>query len=299
MKRLVFLAVMTAVGCADQPDAPFLAPQTLGGVEVDIDTLNRGARAYAFYCAMCHGVEGDGNGPAAAGLQTRPRDLRLASYKFAGVAEGSLPHDEDLARVIRFGLKGTAMVAWELPDETLNALVQYIKTFSPEGEGWRDPDMELGEQIVAGADPFEGRHAEGAARGRSVYHGPAGCYTCHAAYQTPDEINEARKAAGKEAVDGLRPGLWRSELRTSETYEAKIMPPDFLVNVVRAGDSPADLYRVIAAGIPGTAMPAWKGSLPEEDIWAMAHYVHQLLQVRGTAAAATIRERVRATAGGQ
>ena len=27
----------------------------------------------------------------------------------------------------------------------------------------------------------------------------------------------------------------------------------------------------------GTAMPQWKGSIPDEDIWAMAHYVRDLI----------------------
>ena len=49
-------------------------------------------------------------------------------------------------------------------------------------------------------------------------------------------------------------------------------------------DDPAtsykDLYRVIASGIGGTAMPQWQGSLPESDIWALVYYVHSLMEMR-------------------
>ena len=29
-------------------------------------------------------------------------------------------------------------------------------------------------------------------------------------------------------------------------------------------------------------MPSWKGSLPEEDLWALAYYVRSLADLRGT-----------------
>ncbi len=50
-----------------------------------------------------------------------------------------------------------------------------------------------------------------------------------------------------------------------------------------------DLYRVIASGVGGTAMPTWKGSLPEEDIWALAHYVESLVAMRDRPEAAELR----------
>jgi mono/diheme cytochrome c family protein len=36
------------------------------------------------YCAVCHGAEGKGDGPAAAALKTRPADLTLLSKKNGG-----------------------------------------------------------------------------------------------------------------------------------------------------------------------------------------------------------------------
>jgi mono/diheme cytochrome c family protein len=45
---------------------------------------------------------------------------------------------------------------------------------------------------------------------------------------------------------------------------------------VRPGSRLADLYRVVASGVGGTSMPTWKGALPEEDLWALVHYVDRL-----------------------
>jgi mono/diheme cytochrome c family protein len=39
-----------------------------------------------------------------------------------------------------------------------------------------------------------------------------------------------------------------------------------------------DIYRVIAAGVGGTAMPTWDGALEPEKLWAMAIYVQSLVE---------------------
>lgn len=39
---------------------------------------------------------------------------------------------------------------------------------------------------------------------------------------------------------------------------------------------PSDLYRVTHDGLPGTSMPAWKGVLSAEDIWAVTAYIMTL-----------------------
>lgn len=45
-----------------------------------------GARAdFASYCAACHGADGRGGGPAAAGLETAPTDVTLVMRRNGGV----------------------------------------------------------------------------------------------------------------------------------------------------------------------------------------------------------------------
>ena len=79
----------------------------------------------------------------------------------------------------------------------------------------------------------------------------------------------------------FRPDLYLPVAKDSD-YGVKILPPDFTFNELRGGDALADIYRAIAAGIGGTAMPTWKNVLPESDLWAMAHYVRSLVALRDT-----------------
>ena len=91
-----------------------------------------GRRVYELNCAVCHGVQGDGNGPAAGMLVTRPRDFRSGIFKFRSTPSGSLPSDQDLFRTITDGVRWTGMIARpDLNDFELRAVVEYIKTFSP------------------------------------------------------------------------------------------------------------------------------------------------------------------------
>ena len=43
-----------------------------------------GKEMYTNYCAVCHGTEGKGNGPAAEALKTPPSDLTVLSKKNGG-----------------------------------------------------------------------------------------------------------------------------------------------------------------------------------------------------------------------
>ena len=43
-----------------------------------------GAQMYKDYCASCHGLQGDGNGPAAPYLKSRPTDLSTLAQRNHG-----------------------------------------------------------------------------------------------------------------------------------------------------------------------------------------------------------------------
>jgi mono/diheme cytochrome c family protein len=291
------VALAALIGCKEVQTPSFTQGAKLGGQDVSAETLNHGAEAYMLYCRACHGDSGAGDGPASYALRPPPRDFRLATYKFAGVVDG-LPHDADLARIIRGGLNGTAMLPWDIPEAQMAPLIAYIKTFSPEGEGWRDPDATIGEQVVPPADPWANKD-EAVARGKAIYHGFATCQSCHPSYASPEEITTFSQALITEglrkgaAITEFRPDMYNPEAKTSSTYKAggrdhKLLPPDFLVNRVRSlsstrsGKEAEDLFRIIGAGIPGTAMPAWKGALADKEIWAMAHYVESLVRLKGS-----------------
>jgi mono/diheme cytochrome c family protein len=46
-----------------------------------------------------------------------------------------------------------------------------------------------------------------------------------------------------------------------------------------------DMFRAIATGIGGTAMPTWKGAITDEEIWALAHYVQTLTELKDNSSA--------------
>ncbi|TMB05767.1 MAG: cytochrome c, partial [Deltaproteobacteria bacterium] len=72
----------------------------------------------------------------------------------------------------------------------------------------------------------------------------------------------------------------------------KLLPPDFTrteLRSVRPDHQLEDLYRVIVSGVGGTAMPTWKGALPEEDLWALVHFVDSLVKMKGTDAPRRLR----------
>jgi mono/diheme cytochrome c family protein len=287
--RFVMLAALSLPSSACHRGEPtrLTAPLTLGGRTVAPEVLEHGREVYTHFCRPCHGEAGDGKGPAAAGLRPPARDLRLGIYKFASVPAGQLPRDEDFVRTLRSGLHGTAMLAWGVPPAELDALIQYVKAFSPR---WQTEPP--GEAIVAGSDPWTGREPEGVERGKAVYHGLAQCaVACHPAYATKSEIYAYAKALTGNASGEFRSDLYYPVAKDSD-YGVKILPPDFTFNELRGGDTLPDIYRAIAAGIGGTAMPTWKNVLPEPDLWAMAHYVRSLVSLRGTAEGSALQKRL-------
>ena len=130
------------------------------------------------------------------------------------------------------------------------------------------------------------------ARGKRVYHGLAQCaVACHPAYATRAEIYDATKELTHIELRAFRDDLYAPVAKDSD-FGFKILPPDFTFTPLRSGDTLPDIYRSIAAGIGGTAMPTWKNVLPDPDLWAMAHYVKSLVALRGTAEAAALQRRL-------
>ena len=288
---LALATLVAGIACqrAAAGPPPFTAPIMLGGRTVSGEALEHGRAIYTLNCRACHGDAGDGKGVAAPGLRPPPRDLRLGVYKFAAVPAGQLPHDEDFVRTLRQGLHGTAMFAWDVPVAELHDLVQYVKAFSPR---WRSETP--GDPIAASPDPWQDRPADAIERGKRVYHGLAQCaVACHPAYVTRREIAAFTKELTKMELSSVRPDIYDPVAKDSD-FGVKILPPDFLFNELRGGDALPDIYRAIAAGIGGTAMPTWKNVLPDPDLWALTYYVRSLVAMRGKPEAFALEASLRA-----
>lgn len=239
------------------PSSP-TRPLTLPDRVVPVATLRLGHANYQRHCAGCHGDAGDGAGPSGRDLSPPPRDFRRAVFKFAAVPSGSLPRDADLARTIRHGLSGTAMPAWSFGDRELDALIQYLKTFSPR---WQRESAPPAAELGTGPDPWPTHEADAIREGERVYHREALCATCHPAY-LPDATT--------------RPDPLRPVALYEPAHATWALAPDFLRHPMRAGNTVGDLHRAIAFGLGGTPMPTWQGSLPDRSLWALAYYVRSL-----------------------
>lgn len=295
-----------AISCA--PDKmPFAENEThvfAGGVEVSGHELNLGYEAFMRYCYACHGEKGDGHGPSSYGLRPPPRDFTKGIFKFARLrSSDELPNDEDLVRIVKGGLHGTAMWPWDISDVELAEVLQYIKTLAP--QRWEkkkrngDPVPVL-EPFEAPADPWTGNEQAAILEGKKLYHFRAECITCHAAFGTREELYKLSVEAAKEKPDvykvmtGMRDDPYHSVPKDSAEYNQKIMPPDFTmvsVRSIRAGHELEDLFRLISYGVY-PIMPAWKGAgLSDKDIWALAHYVRSLIELKGTKEALEMKQR--------
>ncbi|MCB0386285.1 MAG: cytochrome c, partial [Bdellovibrionales bacterium] len=75
-------------------------------------------------CAVCHGKEGKGNGPASSGLVPPPRNLVEGKWKQGGSSK-------DLFVTMEMGVPGTSMIGFaHLPKIQRWALVHYLRSIT-------------------------------------------------------------------------------------------------------------------------------------------------------------------------
>jgi len=208
-----------------------------------------GERVYATNCAVCHGQNGDGGGMAAHMLVTQPRDFRPGSFKFRSTPSGALPTDDDLLKIVTEGIRWTAMVGRsDLTASQRQAVVQYVKTFSR-----RFVTEQLQRQITVSPEPPRSR--ELVAQGRQLYR-DADCAKCHG------ERGDGKGISSTELTDDSGRPLAASNL----TWRP-----------LKRGSERRDLYLTIAAGLNGTAMPAYGAALDGKQIWALVDYLETLV----------------------
>lgn len=97
-------AIVVGAGYANQSVAKTVI------IPVSRTPLNNGKQMYVNYCAPCHGVDGKGNGPAAAALKTQPTDLAALSKTHGGKFPAT--HIES---VLEFGVANPPHSKAEMP----------------------------------------------------------------------------------------------------------------------------------------------------------------------------------------
>ena len=215
-----------------------------------------GRQVYQRRCLGCHGVNGDGNGPAATFIyRQRPRNFQLAVFKFRLTKE-PLPTDGDLLRTITRGIRGTAMPPWyELPITDRLAVIQYIKHELAVDRSDPAKPYSFFVQEPPGPPLYIPRPPPPSqqilVRGKDVWQ-QAKCWECH---------GNTGKGDGEKA-----PGL-------KDDLGFPIPPADLTSGQFKSGAAVEDIFRTMTTGLTGTPMPSFRDSLPEEDRWALAYYV--------------------------
>jgi cytochrome c oxidase cbb3-type subunit 2 len=235
-------------------------PQQLEVIDVTLprseEWIAHGKEVYERRCVGCHGVTGNGNGPAAPFMyRQRPRDFTAAVFKFRLTRE-PLPTDGDMLRTITRGVRGTAMPAWhELPINDRLAVIQYIKyELAVDRSDPDDPyaffiEEPPGAPLLIAAPPAPSEQL--LTRGHEVWQ-VAKCWECHGDTGQGD----GEKAAGLKDDLGF-----------------PIPPANLTSGQFKSGPQVQDIFRTISTGLSGTPMPSFQDSLPEEDRWALAYFV--------------------------
>ena len=209
------------------------------------DDLKLGERIYQQNCAACHGDKGEGKGPQADRLITKPRNFTTGVYKFRTTSSGSLPLDQDIFRTITRGVRGTSMLAQvQLSEQQRWAVVHYLKTFSE-----RFKKETPGRAIAAPQSPAT--NPKLVALGKTKYE-EAGCAQCH-------------------GPDGKGDGASAQDLK--DDWGNPISPANLTLKPFKSGPDPEDFYRTLSTGLNGTPMPSYAEALSPSERWGLVSYI--------------------------
>jgi mono/diheme cytochrome c family protein len=209
------------------------------------EAVARGQTVYSRVCAACHGRHGGGDGPGAAQLVPWPRDFATGKFRVRTTLSGQPPLRSDIEGVVRRGLPGTSMPAFEgaLSDERIADVVTFIADLGPRRPSSREPE-------ALRIPDFPPPEAADLADGRAVFL-ILGCWKCHGL---------KGNGKGPSAKKGL------------ETDEGQpIKPRNFRYDPFKGGRSPETVARAALSGLIGTPMPSHAEimAIPREAIDAL------------------------------
>ncbi len=118
------------------------------------DSIVRGQALFAQHCVACHGLAGEGNGPAAAGLRIKPVDLTQPHIwrHTDGEMFWWLTHGIDDPEAGPGGALAMPGFQTAIPDEGRWALIDYVRAHSAAASFQRDPAFDT--PVPAPSDPI-------------------------------------------------------------------------------------------------------------------------------------------------
>jgi mono/diheme cytochrome c family protein len=204
-----------------------------------------GRRIYAQRCAVCHGPDGQGNGPAAPSLIPHPVDFVRGQFKYKSTPGDQPPTDEDLVRVVSDGLQASAMPYFRdlLTPVEIRAVVAYVKGLSAAFSGPAPSAIPVPPRVPPDATSL--------ARGRDLY-AAVGCASCHGA-------------------DG-RLREWQRDARGYPVITRDLTAPWTFAG----GSDPTEVWRRLTTLSALSPMPSFAEVTTAGERWDLVNYVLSL-----------------------
>lgn len=211
--------------------------------------LQAAAKLYQTHCALCHGVEGRGDGPAAATLEPAPTDFhdreRASQRSLFG-----------LFNTITLGVEGTGMTAFpHLSDAERWSLAFYVgglhadtAALADAAAGWQQQPLTLREAATLAPAELAAKRADGAELGLWLRHHPEALF---AGRQDPLTVAEQKLGESLAAFRGgdrkgaldLAVVAYLEGFELSEAALSNISP-----TLMRGAESAMMAYRHVLAG---------------------------------------------------
>jgi mono/diheme cytochrome c family protein len=230
-----------------QPDSSDFADLTWPpGADARQD-LPLGRRVYAQRCAVCHGPDGQGNGPAAPSMIPRPRDFTQGLFKYKSTPRNEPPTDDDLRRVVTQGLVASAMPAFGdlLNAADVGAVVEETKRIARITNAASSP--------VTPTPPVIADDAS-IGRGRASYV-RLECGGCHGA-------------------DGRKGGFLQDSKNHPVPIRDLTAPWTF-----RGGANPEGIWLRLTTGLAGSSMPAYADAVSPSERWDLVNYLGSMARL--------------------
>ena len=277
------------------PDAASAeASQALNKKRQDQRAGLNGEELYQFYCTVCHGENGAGDGVAAKFLYPAPRDFTIGIFKYkTSPADTEQPSDEDLFKTIKFGLPRTGMPPWGvvLDDDQIRSLLTVVKALDTVGT-WAPLDAEDEEFDDDGH-----------------YTGEMLSFVERISWENQVPFTKASVAQGKEGfIENCTPchgddgrGNPAVEKNLRDDWGARIWPRDLtkpwtwrVTNVEDSAEQTIrNIFTRLSVGILGTPMPEHTSGVSEELRWHIANYEFTLRNTSPTLTTSRVIQAVR------
>ena len=216
-----------------------------------------GEAIYRRRCAVCHGPDGRGNGPAAPSLIPRPRDFTTGLYKYKTTPADEPPSEEDLLHTVSQGLRASAMPYFHdlLSAADLREVVGYIKHFSSAFDSAAVQPLVVPKRVAPSADSID--------RGARLFK-TRGCDGCHA----------ANGRGGMALADQKGYPVIVRDLTAPWTF--------------RGGSDPEQIWLRLTTGLSGGPMPSFAATTTAEERWDLVNYVLSIARTPAWEAGGTL-----------